>query len=1505
MDQGRTAGVNGEDPAARQQIYDQYMTAFKQGVYNLIQEDVEPATGQVVPRKYFSGGMQITSAPVQIVSSSALGYVRPFDQLLTIRAGVEESLAAAEAMSSPVVMLDNGSVDPNVMMKIGDEHFPISEAREAITAMRGYLRIMTFDDDSGKEQQVLAVLYEKNVSKDSFLKMRDLRNGGRVPMVVSALIRYLAEQTGRDIAVIGARPLPSDQAVMRGYIGLDISAELTGRLGRFRDPLGLLARRHKGQFRERLDALLRQLDKSPAVAALRAQRARTVFKQDGEAYTFGATRIRTQPVSDNGNVVVTIETPDARNKGKAWTAMGQMSQKQFEDFLVYLKEEAQLMQLRDDPDTRVFDTAVRDVADSLVIPPTAETSLGGYTINSRGLFLIVRRVLRDIRVVRQEAAGRRAPPLIGLMPVTPSKAFERLAGGGIVIDPWWSWLANQEHMEFFSGLVRLGPADQRFSLAVYRGLRPVNGKYRRVMMFSEDDLVQSTVDKIRGDLTALERAILAQSSPADLTSVVSAPIPAEVRAAVLDKVGAFEAFVGQLQVSATMNANDIFGLIHEKREGLGDDLPFLDGVSADQQPWLVFTAITQGLENWFFLHTDILEGAIPSREDFAARYQILNRARIMESRFQPTDDAKLAVMKKWQARIRLLKDAIDESDVPQVERKVPDVLTQDIQHFSDLISGYEYTIENHRARTDVPSPGPSSSSPVFEPLPYKAVLRDQIMQIEALLPADPSAEGPDFDSFRRQGEDELGEWLTQGMGELAQGNFRMIVDGIEAWYRLWRLSRLPADREAVPLDGQTLRNAAFKILEAIRAEQTLHQDTFFQEHAFITKWLIRLEQIELDRVDQDRRMDASLSDSVNRIKQQLSTMMEQVTVPDRDERAEEAFRETGELPGPAQEAVRSAVYHLENDMFAYLRRDRRESASLPANPEVPIPGGISAEERSRAVQAFDDIATGLRDWVRLAMGVRGKDQGIVASLGPALASMGSALDAEMNLGSSWVNKMAAAEKWQYRLYFLRDNLRVWEPLPDQTIDQVDHALADINKRMDRLVKTPIPPKVLAAKALIAMRALGISSYVEMTKALVMGRDGLKDADFALSEDDMLGDLSFPVKFFHDRVFLAEISRLSGKSTDEILQILRRYNVLTFVPMLRAQRKMLEKAQLLVEGRAVLFKGSWNPENVRLNILPLLIPLAAERGMTPAVLIGYVAERLQSVQSSDELDKQDQRVLTILKENIRMEDNPLADDEYLLSIVQIALGEIEQARAVVLTEQPAMPDPEKDGVLNFSLSLPILKSEIGRMEDRLREDFSTERTLAERLALFHSWQASGQVALAAELARLKAVPDSVSKDAQTRFRLISTGLWSYYEFLRRRAAIVASDSDDEAALQELVAIFSRIGTGIMQELDLYAVSRPEDRHAFRDKWLDRLQRIKDGGEGGFMGGPFSVVRFLIMDWETRLTEVPEAEQGPTQRWVLSSEVGFDAGTLTKILRSIHGFEKRVGALSRQVGVSRSE
>lgn len=57
VDQDKVAGVDIKDKAEKERIWAQYVEAFKKGSYNYIKEDYDAGTQQMIPRKYFFGGV--------------------------------------------------------------------------------------------------------------------------------------------------------------------------------------------------------------------------------------------------------------------------------------------------------------------------------------------------------------------------------------------------------------------------------------------------------------------------------------------------------------------------------------------------------------------------------------------------------------------------------------------------------------------------------------------------------------------------------------------------------------------------------------------------------------------------------------------------------------------------------------------------------------------------------------------------------------------------------------------------------------------------------------------------------------------------------------------------------------------------------------------------------------------------------------------------------------------------------------------------------------------------------------------------------------------------------------------------------------------------------------------------------------------------------------------------------------------------------------------------------
>ncbi len=64
----KVAGINIRDPFENQKIYSRYVQAFRDGAFNYIKEEVDRSSGQMIPRKYFSGGLGFMDAAEHVVS---------------------------------------------------------------------------------------------------------------------------------------------------------------------------------------------------------------------------------------------------------------------------------------------------------------------------------------------------------------------------------------------------------------------------------------------------------------------------------------------------------------------------------------------------------------------------------------------------------------------------------------------------------------------------------------------------------------------------------------------------------------------------------------------------------------------------------------------------------------------------------------------------------------------------------------------------------------------------------------------------------------------------------------------------------------------------------------------------------------------------------------------------------------------------------------------------------------------------------------------------------------------------------------------------------------------------------------------------------------------------------------------------------------------------------------------------------------------------------------------
>jgi uncharacterized protein YcbK (DUF882 family) len=122
VDRNKTVGVDIQDKETKEEIYQQYIKSFKKGVYNYIKEEPDPITNEMVPRKYFSGGVtmedigfrvnaQVVSGPNE--AREAARVLENATNLRQVSAGLEAGIGVVVTPQGSTASQDR-QVNPNI-----------------------------------------------------------------------------------------------------------------------------------------------------------------------------------------------------------------------------------------------------------------------------------------------------------------------------------------------------------------------------------------------------------------------------------------------------------------------------------------------------------------------------------------------------------------------------------------------------------------------------------------------------------------------------------------------------------------------------------------------------------------------------------------------------------------------------------------------------------------------------------------------------------------------------------------------------------------------------------------------------------------------------------------------------------------------------------------------------------------------------------------------------------------------------------------------------------------------------------------------------------------------------------------------------------------------------------------------------------------------------------------------------------------------------------------------
>ena len=131
VDQKKTSGVDIADKNEKEKIWAKYVEAFKKGVYNFIKEEYDPVSREMIPRKYFSGGMSLDGTTIEQAPAAALTFKASLISMRVSPISAEGQGDRAQTPPAPA----SPSLDPS-----SDPRAALTQAFNAAFKMIHYIR---------------------------------------------------------------------------------------------------------------------------------------------------------------------------------------------------------------------------------------------------------------------------------------------------------------------------------------------------------------------------------------------------------------------------------------------------------------------------------------------------------------------------------------------------------------------------------------------------------------------------------------------------------------------------------------------------------------------------------------------------------------------------------------------------------------------------------------------------------------------------------------------------------------------------------------------------------------------------------------------------------------------------------------------------------------------------------------------------------------------------------------------------------------------------------------------------------------------------------------------------------------------------------------------------------------------------------------------------------------------------------------------------------------------
>ncbi|MBF0522974.1 MAG: hypothetical protein HQL24_07975, partial [Candidatus Omnitrophica bacterium] len=221
INKNKVTGIDENNPKAKEEIYAQYMEAYKKGVYNYMKEEYDPKTQQITPKKYFSGGFKdadlaMKTASAKEIARSIVG--QDFNMSVNIAGKNDKAIASKEAIDHYREALKTAQYFPAIkeiidqLKSLGDPKIKIYQQvyQRLVDSLLGY----AFQDYVEIGEYFQKALKIRLSGYDFIIEVSDITNEQLVLATDWRLTPYFYMQITRGEKIADA----TDQAMMsRSY----------------------------------------------------------------------------------------------------------------------------------------------------------------------------------------------------------------------------------------------------------------------------------------------------------------------------------------------------------------------------------------------------------------------------------------------------------------------------------------------------------------------------------------------------------------------------------------------------------------------------------------------------------------------------------------------------------------------------------------------------------------------------------------------------------------------------------------------------------------------------------------------------------------------------------------------------------------------------------------------------------------------------------------------------------------------------------------------------------------------------------------------------------------------------------------------------------------------------------------------------------------------------------------------------------------------------------------